>query len=98
MDWGRDTGVGTGATPEQSTPQLITRPLLILRHARDSYGITGVRDELALSNSVSASIGIVNATMQDRPVLIDVALKHHSAATLNKARTAVCSTSGLMFY
>lgn len=65
-------------------------------HVRDSYGYT--RDELALPNFVSASIVIANDTMQDRPVLIEVALKHRSQATLSKDLSAVCSTTGLMLY
>lgn len=67
-------------------------------HVRDSSGNMGVRDELARSNFAFTSIVVVNDTMQDHPVLIEVALKHHSKATLNKDPIAVCSTSGLMFY
>lgn len=98
VDSGRDTGVGTGGTPKLNHTQPITRPLSILMHVGHSYGNIGVRDELALSNFVCTSIVIVKDTMQDRPVLIEAAVKHRSKATLNKEPIAVCCTSGLVFY
>lgn len=96
--WTEDTWVRTGGTARH-------KPHPSQSHAHSWFWctFTTVRETWGwgtswLSNFVSTSIVVVQDTMQDRPVLIEVALKRHSTATLNEDPVAVCSTSGLMFH